>query len=232
MVDKRADAAAAYAKAPSPPENETPVEAEVDAAAPAAASTDAAGPAKQAGAEQDSDTEQEVGAGREPGAGSGDGGAQVVADLDELSARAQKADEYLELARRTQADFENYRKRAAREAMVAQERGVAKLARELLPAIDNLERAIVAHPQAAEGSEAAQMLEGIKLVQADLLAALRRVGIEPFSPVGEQFDPQYHEAVAQNHVEGIAAGTVVEVLQQGDRHGETVLRAARVLVAA
>ncbi len=160
-------------------------------------------------------------------------------DLDELAARAEKADHYLELAQRTKADFENYRKRAAREAMLAQDRGVIKLAKELLPAIDNLNRAVEAATAFAAGSpeEAAadaesQLASGIKLVHADVLAALARVGIEPFSPAGEQFDPQRHEAVAQHPVEGHAPGTVIQVYQQGFRLGETVLRPARVLVAA
>ena len=69
---------------------------------------------------------------------------QLEHDLEELTAKAEKADEYLDLAKRTKADFENYRKRAAREAAVAQERGIAKLAKELLPAVDNLDRALQA----------------------------------------------------------------------------------------
>jgi molecular chaperone GrpE len=72
----------------------------------------------------------------------------------------------------------------------------------------------------------------MRLVHADVLAALARVGIEPFSPVGELFDPQYHEAVAQRPVVGAAPGTVVEVYQRGYRLGDTVLRPARVLVSA
>lgn len=164
---------------------------------------------------------------------------QVERDLEELAKKAEKADEYLVLAQRTKADFENYKKRAARDASLAQDRGLARLAKELLPAIDNLNRAVQAAETFAAGSpeEAAaeaesQLASGIKLVHADVLAALGRVGIEPFSPVGEQFDPQLHEAVAQHPVEGQASGTVVEVYQQGYRLGETVLRPARVLVAA
>jgi molecular chaperone GrpE len=164
---------------------------------------------------------------------------QLERDLEELAARAEKADEYLELAQRTKADFENYRRRAGREATLAQDRGVIKLAKELLPAIDNLGRAAEAAAAFAAGSpeEAAadaesQLASGIELVHADVLAALARVGIEPFSPAGEQFDPQRHEAVAQHPVEGQAPGTVIEVYQQGFRLGETVLRPARVLVAA
>jgi molecular chaperone GrpE len=167
------------------------------------------------------------------------GHERVEKDLEELTAKAEKADEYLVLAQRTKADFENYKRRAVREAGLAQERGVTKLAKELLPAIDSLVRAVHAADTFAAGSpeEAAaeaesQLASGIKLVHADVLAALARVGIEPFSPVGEQFDPQYHEAVAQHPVEGQASGTVVEVYQQGFRLGDTVLRPARVLVAA
>ena len=74
-------------------------------------------------------------------------------------------------------------------------------------------------------------MSGIKLVHADVIAALARVGIEPFSPKGEQFDPQHHEAIAQQPVEGAAAGTVVEVYQRGYRLGDNVLRPARVVVA-
>jgi molecular chaperone GrpE len=152
---------------------------------------------------------------------------QLQQDLEELTAKAEQADEYLLLAQRTQADFENYRKRAAREAALAQERGVAKLVKELLPAIDNLDRALK-----AASEEQSPIAEGIKLVRTDLLSALQRVGVEPFSPEGEPFDPQLHEAVAQRAVEGAEPGTVAEVFQQGYRLGDSVLRPARVLVAA
>jgi molecular chaperone GrpE len=153
---------------------------------------------------------------------------QLEQDIDELTAKAEKADEYLELAQRTKADFENYRKRAAREAAAAQQRGIAKLAKELLPAVDNLDRALAA----ALGENGADTLvSGIKLVHADVIAALARAGIEPFSPRGEQFDPQHHEAIAQQPVEGAQPGTVVEVYQCGYRLGESVLRPARVVVA-
>lgn len=163
--------------------------------------------------------------------------AQLEHDLEELAARAGKADEYLELAMRTKADFENYRKRASREAAAAQQRGVVKLARELLPAVDDLDRAVAA-VQAAPNAEQEQdgagtLVSGIKLVHAGVIAALARVGIEPYSPVGERFDPQHHEAVAQQPVEGAQPGTVVEVYQRGYRlHDGSVLRPARVVVAA
>src|SRR5437764_12583002 len=79
--------------------------------------------------------------------------AQLEHDLEELAAKAQKADEYLELAQRTRADFENYRKRAAREAAGAQERRVVQLVRELLPAVDNLDRAVAGIGSGGDGNE-------------------------------------------------------------------------------
>lgn len=156
-------------------------------------------------------------------------------DLEELAAKAEKADAYLELAQRTKADFENYRKRATREAAAAQERGIAKLARELLPAVDNLDRALEAAKTtdgAPQDNGTATLVSGIELVHDDVIAALARAGIEGFSPEGERFDPQMHEAIAQTPVEGAEPGTVVEVYQRGYRLGEVVIRPARVVVAA
>ncbi len=153
-------------------------------------------------------------------------------DMTELAAKAGKADQYLALAQRTQADFENFRKRAARETAVAQDRGAAKLAKELLPAVDNLDRALEAAQSSGDGADDERtLISGIKLVHAEVIAALARVGIEPFDPVGEPFDPQHHEAVAQQPVEGAEPGTIVEVYQRGYRLGDTILRPARVVVA-
>jgi molecular chaperone GrpE len=150
-------------------------------------------------------------------------------ELNELVKTAAQRDEYLALAQRTQADFENYRKRVARDAVAAQERGVAKLAKELLPALDNLDRAIEA---AEDGEGGDPFLAGVRLVRSELSAALARLGIEAFASLGEPFDPNLHEAVAQQPVEGAASGTVAEVFQNGYRMGETIIRPARVLVAA
>jgi molecular chaperone GrpE len=177
----------------------------------------------------------------EPMATETDHERQLEHDLEELTAKAEKADEYLDLAQRTRADFENYRKRAARETAAAQERGIAKLAKELLPAVDNLDRALEAAqssaaPGAAGAAQAdngtATLMSGIKLVHEDVIAALARAGIERFSPEGERFDPQLHEAVAQIPADGAESGTVVEVYQRGYRLGEFVIRPARVAVAA
>ena len=150
----------------------------------------------------------------------------VEQDLDELLTNAQaERDEYLALAQRTQADFENYRKRMGREVGAAENRGIAKVVKEILPALDTLELAL----QAAGDGEVA---DGFKLVRNEFLAALARVGIEPFSPEGEPFDPSLHEAMSQQSFDGVATGTVASVYQQGYRIDGTVLRPARVVVAA
>lgn len=160
------------------------------------------------------------------------GAAQDELDVEaraDLHERAGKADAYLELAQRTQADFDNYRKRMTREVRAAEARGIGRLARELLPAIDNLERALAA----VETAEPMHHLsEGIRLVTAELSAALGRTGIQGYDPKGERFDPVQHEAVAQQPVAGAEPGTVVEVLQPGYRLNEAILRPARVIVAS
>jgi molecular chaperone GrpE len=158
----------------------------------------------------------------------GDAHALDTRDAAELVKTAKQRDDYLALAQRTQADFENYRKRVAREAAAAQERGVCSLAKELLPALDNLDRAI----EHADHDD--PLLQGVRLVRAELAAALARAGIESFSPAGEPFDPEVHEAVATapQAPGGVPSGTVVEVYQPGYRTGASILRPARVVVAA
>jgi len=164
--------------------------------------------------------------------GEAEAAAVVEHDLDELQARAAQRDEYLALAQRTQADFENFRKRTLRDAQAAEGRGVAKVAKELLPALDNLERALAA-AEADDPDQEHHLTAGIRLVQRELTAALERVGIVPFSPKGEAFDPNEHEAMVQQPVEGAESGTVVEVYQQGYRlQNGPLIRPARVVVAA
>jgi molecular chaperone GrpE len=152
--------------------------------------------------------------------------AEIEGELDELAVLAGERDQYLALAQRTQADFENYRKRVARESAAALQRGAAKLAKELLPALDNLDRALDA---AAQDDP---LLDGVRLVRGELSAGLGRLGIESFGATGDTFDPVEHEAVAQQPVEGAESGSVVEVYQPGYRLGASVIRPARVLVAA
>ena len=141
-------------------------------------------------------------------------------------ARAQRErDEYLDLARRAQADFENYRKRAAKEAAAAGERARSGLVRELLPVVDNLERALAS---AADGEQ--HLAEGVRLVHAELIAVLERNGVQQFDPVGERFDPTEHEALSTRGQDGAEPGVVLDVVEKGYRTNGTVLRPARVVV--
>jgi molecular chaperone GrpE len=138
-----------------------------------------------------------------------------------------EAGRYLELAKRTQADFENYRKRMARENAQAADRGAAKLAKALLPALDHLELSL----KGAEGHADEDVIKGFALVRDELLAALGKSGIQAFSPKGEPFDPNEHEAMAQQPAGEAESGTVLEVYQQGFRINGQILRPARVVVA-
>jgi molecular chaperone GrpE len=160
---------------------------------------------------------------------------QVERDLDELNERRpqtpppdlqRERDEYLELARRTKADFENYRKRVSKEASEALARGKAELARELLPVIDNLERALK-----APSSEDDALAKGVSMVLDELRAKLAAAGVESFDPTGERFDPQLHEALSTQPAEGTEAGTVLETVEKGYRLNGQVLRPARVVVS-
>jgi molecular chaperone GrpE len=155
----------------------------------------------------------------------GDGAA--AAGSAPRAAEPDYRDQYL----RAMAELDNVRKRARRDVGAAEARGIAKLARELLPALDNFARALDAAEAQPENRDH-HLTDGIRLVQNELLSALARVGIEPESPKGQAFDPHRHEALAQTPVEGAVSGTIVEVYSQGYRFGEDVLRPAKVVVAA
>jgi molecular chaperone GrpE len=158
-----------------------------------------------------------------------DGAAdQVERDLDELSETKRERDEYLELAQRTKADFENYRKRVAKETADALARGKADLARQLLPALDNLERALAAG-QDASAHEA--LVKGVAMVRDELHNRLEGAGVESFDPTGEKFDPQLHEALSTMPTEGTESGVVIETVEKGYRLNGQVLRAAKVVVS-
>jgi molecular chaperone GrpE len=164
---------------------------------------------------------------------------QVERDLDELGEAKRERDEYLELAQRTKADFENYRKRVARETAEALARGKADLARQLLPALDNLERALDAVDDARGRDSALPLREpheglvkGVAMVRDELHSRLESAGVESFDPTGEKFDPQVHEAISMKPEEGTEAGVVVETVEKGYRLNGQILRPARVVVSA
>jgi len=153
--------------------------------------------------------------------------APVEAGLDErLAALEAERDEYLNDLKRVAADFENYRKRVARDQESLVARAHERLVKELLPVLDDLERALAA----AEEHEEAKLEEGVRLVHRELKAALDREGLAEIDTNGV-FDPHVHEALLSQPSDA-REGSVLEVLQKGYRLGDRVLRPARVVVAA
>ncbi len=157
------------------------------------------------------------------------GDAEQVVENDlqaQLAAAERRADEHLDDLKRLAAEFDNYRKRVARD----QERLVAhaheRLVKELVPVLDDLERAL----EAAEQHEEAQLEEGVKLVHRALAGVLRKEGLEEIETDG-RFDPHVHEALLSQPSEA-EEGSVIQVLQRGWRIGDRVLRPARVVVSS
>lgn len=172
-----------------------------------------------------------------------DEGVEAAANVDAgtedpLAAVTRERDEYLELAQRTRAEFENYRKRVATESAQAVLKGRTDVAEGVIGALDNLERAMAAEgvgPDAAleDGfpDDAPVTLQGLVVAYRDLVGGLARAGIEQFDPAGDEFDPNLHEAIQAVESEEAEGGRVLEVLQRGYRADDQVIRAARVVVS-
>ncbi len=161
-------------------------------------------------------------------------------------------DEYLDLAQRTRAELENFRKRSARDSQDAERRGRAHVARGLVPAVDSLERALQAagvalqppdgpslaageasEPASREVSAHEALAAGVALVHGEIVGALRSAGVESFDPAGERFDPSVHEALsARPAVDDEETGVVVETIQRGYSLGDLLIRPARVVVTS
>ena len=146
-------------------------------------------------------------------------------EVDELEALRAENEELIDTLQRVKADFDNFRKRAARDQDALVARAGERIVKELLPILDDLERAI----EAAEKHEEAKLEEGVKLVHRQLEQLLEREGLAPVETAGK-FDPHVHEALLTQPSES-EEGSVVEVLQKGYRLGDRVLRPARVVVA-
>jgi molecular chaperone GrpE len=144
----------------------------------------------------------------------------------ELEALRNENEELIDSLQRLKAEFDNYRKRAARDQEQLVARAHERLVKELLPVVDDLERAL----QAAEQHEEAKLEEGVRLVHRALADALVREGLEEV-PVEGKFDPNVHESLLSQPSDA-DEGSVIEVLQKGYRLGDRVLRPARVVVAA
>ncbi|MBN1776913.1 MAG: nucleotide exchange factor GrpE [Clostridiales bacterium] len=159
-----------------------------------------------------------------------DAGNDVKADFDALEASLAEAnckvDEYLNLAQRVQADFENYRRRNQNVRGEAFEDGAKSIILLLLPVLDNMERAM----KAAKESEDKALKEGMEMVSRQLYDVFDKRGVKPIHRLGEKFDPNLEHAILTGTQEDGEVGTVCEVLQKGYRMGDTVLRHAMVKV--
>jgi len=154
---------------------------------------------------------------------------QIREDLAGLRARAQERDQFLALLQRTQADFENYQKRTQRERESERRYWHGAFALDLLPVIDNLDRAMTAAKQAGESGP---LVQGVGMVQTQLLDMLNRHGITPIDALGKPFDPNLHQAIMQQPSREHPPQTVIQVLQQGFMIHDRVLRPAGVIVSA
>ena len=158
-----------------------------------------------------------------------DAAAVVLEDLESLRTRAQERDQFLTLLKRTQADFENYQKRNQRERDQDRLYLHSQLAHDLLPVLDNLDRATAAAKQAGETGP---LVQGVNMVQSQLLDLLRRHGVTRMEALGQPFDPNLHQAVMQQPSTTEPPNTVTQVLEDGFMIHERVLRPARVVVSS
>jgi molecular chaperone GrpE len=140
----------------------------------------------------------------------------------------RQRDEYYDLLLRKTAEFENYRKRIERERQNLSEATAADVMTELLPLVDDLERALQADP-GAEGAEPYR--RGVELIHKRLMDVLRKRGVRPIEALGADFDPHYHQAVAHDAAEGAREGEVIEEFRRGYMLGDRLLRPSMVKVA-
>jgi len=165
-------------------------------------------------------------AGPEPGGGETDPVAELTRQREEARAEAQENhDKMLRMA----AELENFKKRVAREKETSLKYAEENILRELLPTIDNMERAL----EQGQANEAGNsLLEGVEMTLKGLLASLEKFGLKPLGSVGHPFDPNFHEAIGMEASDEVAANTVVKEFQKGYLYKERLLRAAKVIVAA
>ncbi len=156
-----------------------------------------------------------------------EGGRQAEGEQEQEAADGQgRAEEYLAALQRLKADFDNYRRRVGQDQARWGDAAVAGFIVQLLPVVDNLERALTA------SGDGAAVRQGVDMTLRQLRDVLQGVGVAPMEATGQPFDPTRHEAVARGPVEGVAAGTVAEEYRKGYLLRDQVLRPAMVKVAA
>jgi molecular chaperone GrpE len=148
-------------------------------------------------------------------------------EIDNVAALQQQRDEYYDLLLRKTAEFDNYRRRIERERQAQAEAAAADVLQELLPLVDDLERALKAEP--GEGTDSYR--RGVELILKQLQDTLKRRGVTPIEALGADFDPNYHQAVAHEPAEGRRDGEVIEEFRRGYLLGDRLLRPSMVKVA-
>lgn len=153
---------------------------------------------------------------------------EASADASALAEAERQRDEFKDLLLRKTAEFENYRKRIDRERATMAENAAAGVLEELLPLVDDLERALGSDP-GVEGTEAYR--RGVELIHRQLVEILRKRGVKPIEALGEDFDPYYHQAVSHEPAEGRRDGEIIEEFRRGYLLGDRLLRPSMVKVA-
>jgi molecular chaperone GrpE len=152
---------------------------------------------------------------------------QPEPSVDPAELQKQRDDYYDRLLRKT-AEFDNYRKRTDRERIQLSEAAAADLIEDLLPIVDDMERAL----KADAGSEATEAIRrGVELIHKQLIETLRKRGVKPIEALGADFDPHFHQAVAHEPADGRREGEVVEEFSRGYMLGDRLLRPSMVKVA-
>jgi molecular chaperone GrpE len=163
--------------------------------------------------------------------GSTPNGAAKAAEASDVARLTSERNELNDRLLRLAAEFENYKRRIRKEMDDASVRATETVLKEVLPVLDNLDRAL----QAAKGGDGSTasgaLIEGVQLVQKQFLVALEKVQVKPFDAEGQPFDPQVHEAISQIETDKVPAGSVASVFQRGYKIGQRLLRPALVAVA-
>jgi molecular chaperone GrpE len=170
-----------------------------------------------------------------------DAGEEPLVDLDpgtiapeqltELKERAAKADEHWDRLLRTTADFDNFKKRAAREKQDAIKFANESLLQKLIPVLDNFDMALAATQTSAKGDAVQSLQTGVSMIHQQLKSALVDAGLEELDATGKAFDPNIHEAVSQQETAEVPEGQVVQQLRKGYKFRDRLLRPASVVVA-
>jgi molecular chaperone GrpE len=155
--------------------------------------------------------------------------AALAAELKlQLEAEQARSEEYLDLLRRTQADFINYKRRTGQEQNEGRAAAQAAVLAQILPVLDDLGRALQAAPPELSNNS---WVQGILLVAKGLMSVLEQLGVRQIGQPGEKFDPRWHEAVAREARADVPEGTILQVFRPGYAMGDRIIRPAQVAVA-